>query len=228
MTRHVRFPAPALALTLGLAAGGGAAHAEGAFAQLYAARPPAGSSFVRVVNPEVGPFRVQVANGPSQEIGPTKPASTYAIVKGNQAFNVLVDGKPIASLQVAPDTFSTLVVHRDGVKVTYALVDDSNGAQDALKAELRFYNLAADCPGATLAVSPTGPTLFQDVKPGAAAARAINPVSASLAAGCGTVLSPSVPLPALQPGDHYSLFLTGGPTAPTLSGQVSATDPYSK
>ncbi|MRU32325.1 cell division protein FtsQ, partial [Xylella fastidiosa subsp. multiplex] len=63
-----------MALTLGLAAGGGAAHAEGAFAQLYAARPPAGSSFVRVVNPEVGPFRVQIANGPSQEIGPTKPA----------------------------------------------------------------------------------------------------------------------------------------------------------
>ena len=77
-------------------------------------------------------------------------------------------------------------------------------------------------------MSPTGPTLFQDVQPGASMARAINPVSATLAAGCGTVLSPSLALPALQPGDHYSLFLTGSATAPTLHGQASATDPYGK
>ncbi|MGE8655398.1 MAG: alginate O-acetyltransferase AlgF [Achromobacter sp.] len=224
MTRRIPFPALALALAIA----GGAAHAEGVLAQLYAARPPAGSSFVRVVNPETGPVRVQIANGPSQEISPTRPASTYAIVKGNQPFNLLLDGRPAASVQVKPDTFTTLVVRRDGVNLTYVAIDDSNGAQDALKAELRFYNLAADCPGARLEVSPAGPTLFQDVKPGAAAARAINPVSATLAAGCGTVVSPSLALPALQPGDHYSLFLTGSATAPILHGQSSATDPYTK
>lgn len=224
MIRRIHFSALALALALALP--GPAAQAEGVFAQLYAARPPAGSSFVRVVNPEASPVRVQIANGPSQEISPTQPASTYAIVKGNQPFNLLIDGKPAASLQVKPDTFTTLVVRRDGANATYAAIDDSNGAQDALKAELRFYNLAADCPAARLEVSPTGPTLFQDVKPGASAARAINPVSATLAAGCGTVRSPSLVLPALQPGDHYSLFLTGSATAPTLHGQTSATDPY--
>ena len=36
MTRRIRFPALALASALGLAAIGGAAHAEGVFAQLYA------------------------------------------------------------------------------------------------------------------------------------------------------------------------------------------------
>lgn len=224
MIRPIHFPALALALALP----GAAAQAEGVFAQLYAARPPAGSSFVRVVNPDTGPVRVQIANGPSQEIGPTQPATTYAIVEGSQRFDLLIDGKPAASLQVKPDTFTTLVVRRDGVNVTYSAIDDSNGTQDALKAELRFYNLAADCPGARLEVSPTGPSLFQGVKPGASAARAINPVSATLAAGCGTVLSPSLALPALQPGDHYSLFLTGSATAPNLRGQASATDPYSK
>lgn len=183
---------------------------------------------MRVVNPDTGPVRVQIANGPSQEIGPTQPATTYAIVEGSQRFDLLIDGKPAASLQVKPDTFTTLVVRRDGVNVTYSAIDDSNGTQDALKAELRFYNLAADCPGARLEVSPTGPSLFQGVKPGASAARAINPVSATLAAGCGTVLSPSLALPALQPGDHYSLFLTGSATAPNLRGQASATAPYSK
>ncbi|MDR6602588.1 MULTISPECIES: alginate O-acetyltransferase AlgF [Achromobacter] len=214
------------ALAFALAAMAGNAAAEGAFAQLYAARPPAGSSFVRIVNPAATPLRVQIADGPAQEAGAAKPATTYAIVKGNQAFTVQVDGKPAASLQVAPDTFSTLIPRRVDGKLTFAVVDDSNGAQDALKAELRFYNLAADCPAGQLGVSPSGPVLFQDVKPGAAAARAINPVSATLAAGCGAAASPTMSLPALQPGDHYSLFLTGTAAAPILRGQVSATDPY--
>jgi len=217
-----------LAVAVALTALAGNAAAEGAFAQLYAARPPAGSSFVRIVNPDATPLRVQIANGPAQEPGAAKPATTYAIVKGNQPFTVQVDGKPAATLQVAPDTFNTLIPKRDGGTLTFAVIDDSNGAQDALKAELRFYNLAADCAAGQLSVSPSGPVLFQDVKPGAAAARAINPVSATLATGCGAAVSPPQPLPALQPGDHYSLFLTGTAAAPVLRGQVSATDPYSR
>ena len=134
-----------LALGLALAAAG-AARAEGAFAQLYAARPPAGSSFVRIVNPESAPMRAQVAGGPAQDIGPSKPATTYAIVKGDQEFKVQVDGKPAGALQVAPDSFTTLVARRDGGKVTLARIDDSGGAQDALKAELRFYNLIPAAP----------------------------------------------------------------------------------
>ena len=55
------------ALALALAMLSGNAAAEGAFAQLYAARPPAGSSFVRIVNPDAVPLRVQIANGPAQE-----------------------------------------------------------------------------------------------------------------------------------------------------------------
>lgn len=221
-------PLRTVALTLALSALAGNAMAEGAFAQLYAARPPAGSSFVRIVNPDATPLRVQIAGGPAQQAGADKPATTYAIVKGNQPFNVLVDGKPAASLHVAPDTFSTLIPKQEGGKLTFAIIDDSNGAQDALKAELRFYNLAADCAAGQLAVSPSGPTLFADVKPGASAARAINPVSATLATSCGAAVSKPQALPALQPGDHYSLFLTGPADAPVLRGQVSATDPYSR
>lgn len=43
---------------------------DGALSQLYAARPPAGSSFVRVVNPTTETLLVQVAGGPAQRIGP--------------------------------------------------------------------------------------------------------------------------------------------------------------
>ena len=82
-----------------------------------------------------------------------------------------VDGKPAGALQVAPDSFTTLVARRDGGKVTLARIDDSGGAQDALKAELRFYNLIPGCAGAALKVSPQGPTLFDDIKPQTAAAR---------------------------------------------------------
>ncbi|MNX08928.1 Alginate O-acetyl transferase AlgF [compost metagenome] len=217
-----------LALALTLAVGAAPVFAEGVLAQLYAARPPAGSSFVRVVNPHVGPLRAQIASGPEQEIGPAVQATTYAIVKGNQPFDVRIDGKPAATLQVAPDTFSTLVPRRDGGRLSFSVIDDSAGAQDALKAELRFYNLAADCPSGQLSVSPAGPVLFPNVESGASAARAINPVSAALAAGCGAAVSPVLPLPALQPGDHYSLFLTGTADAPALRGQVSGTDPYSR
>ena len=106
-----RLSSTLLALGLALAAAG-AARAEGAFAQLYAARPPAGSSFVRIVNPESAPMRAQVAGGPAQDIGPSKPATTYAIVKGDQEFKVQVDGKPAGALQVAPDSFTTLVAPR--------------------------------------------------------------------------------------------------------------------
>ena len=167
-------------------------------------------------------MRAQVAGGPAQDIGPSKPATTYAIVKGDQEFKVQVDGKPAGALQVAPDSFTTLVA-RDGGKVTLARIDDSGGAQDALKAELRFYNLIPG--GAALKVSPQGPTLFDDIKP-QTAARAINPVRASLAGACGAAASAELALPALQPGDHYSLFLGGTAAVPTLTGQVSATDPY--
>jgi len=224
MTRNI----PRIVIALALTAGAANAGAEGVLAQLYAARPPAGSSFVRVVNPHANPLQAQIAHGPVQEIGPATQATTYAIVKGNQPFDVRLDGKLAGTLQVAPDTFSTLVPRRDGGKLSFGVIDDSTGAQDALKAELRFYNLAADCAGGQLSVSPAGPVLFKDVESGGSAARAINPVSATLAAGCGAAASQPLALPALQPGDHYSLFLTGTPQAPVLRGQVSGTDPYSK
>ncbi|WP_087722417.1 alginate O-acetyltransferase AlgF [Pandoraea sp. PE-S2T-3] len=210
------------------AAGTGGASAEGIFAQLYAARPPAGSSFVRVVNPGGAPMRAQVAKGPVQTLSGEKVASTYAIVKGNDAFPIVIDGKPAGTLQVAPDTFNTLVPRREGGKLTFTVLTDAGGTEDGLKAELRFYNLSAQCAGGQLSVSPSGPTLFDNVGQGASVARGINPVKATLVSACGAVSSKTLALPALAPGDHYSLFLVGTPGAPVLRGQLSATDPYQR
>lgn len=215
----------ALAASGALAMGAAGAHAEGAFAQLYAARPPAGSSFVRIVNPGTTPLRVKIADGPQQTLTGNRIASTYAIVRGNTSFNVMLDGKP-STLQVAPDTFSTLVPKHEGDRTSLVAIDDSGGAQDALKADLRFYNLAGGCVQGQLDVSPAGPALFSNVAANGAAARSINPVSAALAAACGASRSVPYTLPALQPGDHVSLFLTGSAAKPVLRGQVSETDPY--
>lgn len=218
-----------LAFALALsAAGTGVANAEGIFSQLYAARPPAGSSFVRVVNPGAAPMRAQIAGGPAQTLSGEKVASTYAIVKGNEAFPIVIDGKPAGTLQVAPDTFNTLVPRRDGGKVAFTVLTDAGGTQDGLKAELRFYNLSAKCAAGRLSVSPSGTTLFDGVAQGASVARAINPVKATLVSACGTVATKTLALPALEPGDHYSLFLVGTDAAPVLRGQLSATDPYQR
>lgn len=202
----------------------GPAMAEGVLAQLYAPRPPAGSAFVRVVNPSADTVKVQVSNGSEQAIGPAQPASNYTVVTGDQSFTVSLNGKPMGQLKVAPDSFNTLVQHNG----EFQTLDDSNGNEDALKAELRFYNLASDCPKGSLNVADGGPVLFADVAPNATVARGINPVSASLSAGCGNATSEKLPLPALKPGDHYSLFLTGSAAAPVLRGQIAITEGYGK
>lgn len=202
----------------------GPAMAEGVLAQLYAPRPPAGSAFVRVVNPSPDTVKVQVSNGSEQAIGPAQLASNYTVVKGDQNFTVSLNGKPAGQLKVAPDSFNTLVQHNG----EFQILDDSNGNEDALKAELRFYNLASDCPKGSLNVADGGPVLFADVAPHATVARGINPVSASLSAGCGNATSEKLPLPALKPGDHYSLFLTGSAAAPVLRGQIAITEGYGK
>ena len=149
-------------------------------------------------------MRAQVAGGPAQDIGPSKPATTYAIVKGGQ---VQVDGKP--ALQVAPDSFTTLVARRDGGGHAGA---HRRQRRRAGRAQGRAAPLQPDpgCAGAALKVSPQGPTLFDDIKPQTAAARAINPVRVRWPAPAAAA-SAELALPALQPGDHYSLSSAAPP-----------------
>lgn len=225
----IRFPLRGLMLSLALGAAVGAASAEeGALSQLYAARPPAGSSFVRVVNPSPAKLQVRVAEGPVQRVGGELPATSYAIVAGGRRFSVQVDGKPTASLEVKPNTFSTLVLRREGARFAFTPIDDTAETPDALKAELRFYNLAEGCAKAQLALSPAGTPVFRDVAAGASAARSVNPVKASLSGQCGEAATAAQALPALQPGDYLSLFLVGPAGKPVLVMQPSRTDPVKR
>lgn len=199
------------------------AQAEGKLAQLYAPRPPAGSAFVRVLQPAAGGVQVQVGDNPAQQLAAGQLASHYNVVKGGEPFSVLIAGKRAGTLSVAADSYQSLVLHEGKLLV----LDDSAASDDALKAELRFYNLASDCPAGQLQVQ-TGPTLFADVLTQTSKARAINPVSASLTAGCGAAQAKPLALPQLQPGDHYALFLTGSAEQPVLRGELSSTAPYTR
>jgi hypothetical protein len=66
---------------------------------------------------------------------------------------VLIAGKSAGTLSVAADSYQSLVLH-DG---TLVVLDDSAASDDALKAELRFYNLASDCPAGQLQVQAARP-----------------------------------------------------------------------
>ena len=201
--------------------------AEGAFGQLYASRPPAGSSFVRVINPGTAPLRVKIASGPEQMLKGDVVASTYAIVKGQTEFIVTINGKASAPLKVAPDSFTSLMPSSPTNATQLKVLDDSAGApQDALKAGLRFYNLSADCNEGAVGIAPAGTPLFSPVAYGATTARAINPVKARLVGRCAQVDTATLELPALQPGEHFSLFLMGSASQPVLRGQRSSTDGY--
>jgi len=201
---------------------------EGRLAQFYSARPPAGSAFVRVLNPGATALKVAVGNGADQSIGPATRATRYAIVEGGKPFPVRVAGKPRTQGQVAAGTCTTLVLDPATPSRPLAVLADGGGSSDALKAEIRFYNLATGCAQARLAMADKGAVVFPAVAAGASSARAINPVKARLVAGCGGKDSLPVALPSLQPGDHYSLFLTGSASAPVLQGQLSGTDPVGR
>ena len=219
--QHALIAAAVVSLSLPVAA-------EGVLAQLYAARPPAGSSFVRLGNPLPTAVATQVAGASKQTLGRGAVAGRYAIVQGNRPFEVRIDGKLAATLSVKPDTFNTLVIGKQGGRYVLTAIDDSGGNQDALKSELRFYNLAGACAGARLRLGSGDATVFDAVAPSPAAARTVNPVAATFSASCGKGPAAHWSMPATQPGDHYSLFLTGTAAAPVLRGQLSATEPYGK
>lgn len=200
---------------------------EGALSQLYAARPPAGSSYVRVVNPEGKVLAVRVAKGPVQNLGGQTPAGSYAIVPGGQKFSVRVDAADV-DLQVPPDSFQTLLLQRSSKGYVFFPLDDTGDTEDALKAELRFYNFASACPEAKLVLSPSGTPVFRAVAEQASAARSVNPVRAAVAGQCGAEATAAQQLPAMQPGDHLSLFLLGTGKAPLLVIQTNRTDAFKR
>ena len=189
--------------------------------RLYAPRPPAGSAYVRVVDLDTAGAGLSVA-GSKIPVVPGEVASIYRVVTGGQPVDMSRNGVAIAHAPVPPaDTFSTLVVTRDGQ--AHLIADSTDGRND-LKVQLRVYNLVPGCAGTVAVVD--GPTVFADVATNATLSRAINPVEARLEGRCGEKTSAPFQLPALKAGDNFSLFLVEGPSGAELRGQRDETEPY--
>jgi hypothetical protein len=214
--------APALAGSL-------AGAQEPALARLYAQQPPAGSSFVRAVNATQHPLRVAIGAGAlDQRLAPQgRIATAYKVVDAGGAIALSINGLPIGKpLMLAPNVFATIVIRADGNAYALQTIMDTLDHHDALKAELRFYNLAPACV-AQLDVAG-GPAVFEQVRAGQSRQRAINPVAATVVGHCGaeTGAGSRLTLPALKASDHYSIFLIGANANTVLAGQLAQTEAY--
>ncbi|WP_168162885.1 MULTISPECIES: alginate O-acetyltransferase AlgF [Pandoraea] len=211
-----------------LAALGTAAHAAPAddIAKLYAL-PPDGSVYVRVLNVANTAVGVQLGAGAKAEslAANDKIVSDYRVLPGAQAYVLKVNGRTVEVASKAPKGgFVTLVVDGAQASAPVKVITDVSTVVDGLKAELAIYNLVPGCT-AKIGVA-NGPTVFPNVADGTRAARAINPVSASLVGECAGHASVPLALPPLKGGDRYSLFLVGTAQSPVLVGATNRVLPY--
>lgn len=188
-------------------------------ARLYAAQAPAGSAYVRVVTAADQPLRIDLGGKQETIGGPRRPASDYRLIDAATPMAIQAGGKALAALSIKAGSFNTVVI--DGAKAL--LINDSTGERNDLKAELRLYNLVPGC-AARLALAQ-GPAIFEHLPHQASTRRYINPVKASLVASCdGGATAAPMALPAMKPGDHVSLFLSGAAPRLRLWGQVDTTE----
>ena len=193
--------------------------------KIYGAKPPAGSSYVRIVDASTSAANVVVGTASAVTLKPSGPiATTYRIVADGKSPNVSIDGKPVSAGTVPPDKFVTLVYRLGAGGPQLTAISDDPGEDNGLLAQLRFYNLVEGCD-ASLSLQ-SGPTVFEGVAADSSRSRSINPVTATLVPKCGTTAGTPLKLPPLKAGDHYSIFLIGSPTGPRAVGNSDATEVY--
>lgn len=193
--------------------------------RLYAAKPPPGYAFVRVVVMVEGDMpRVQI-DARDLPIGERATASSYRAVPGGRALNLTVDGSTISGpIAPRPDAYLTLAIAKTGAAWSAHAIDEGQSAGDGLKARLRFFNLVSGCT-ATLKLSD-GPTIFDQAPFESVQARTINPVTAKLEGSCGEGGAAQMILPQLRAGDSYSIFLRKGADRLSLAGQQDETETF--
>ena len=230
MSQSMRFhrwcPVSTKAAALGLwgCLGAVTASATGGLAGLYAEQPPAGSVFVRLLNPGT-PVQVAWASGKAVTLPLAgNLATAYRVIDPAKRPELSVNGKAVGIEKLAMTAnYATWVVPSVGSEVI-VIVDESPPA-NALKVVLRITNLVPDCQ-ATLKTAE-GAVVVDGLPVWHSKARAINPVRATLVASCGLAVSAPLVLPALQAGDRFSVFLHGSARSPQLNGQIDATEAYS-
>ncbi|WP_431270323.1 alginate O-acetyltransferase AlgX-related protein [Dankookia sp. P2] len=149
--------------------------------------------------------------GPGARHRPGPAGHPYAVVEraagrhlALEAASAGATGRAVLGLE--PGSYVTLLLHRgaDGGIAATPVTDSADF--DRAKARLGFYNAAPGCPAAALRLASNHATVFDQVAPGTARARTVNPVSAALRAECGEA-AVGLPAEGFEAGGSYSILL---------------------
>ncbi len=185
--------------------------------QVYDPLPPPGSAYVRFVNASGDEVTVRPDFLPGQTLGTgaAQRVTAYAVVQN-------VKGKQLAMQMQAqartgkltftaePGSFNTVLVEAAGAQSLQAVQVTDKTDFNQSRARLSFYNATPDCAAATLAIASGGAVVFQDVAPGTAKARSVNPVAVAVDAGCAQGGRAPLDLAGLEAGGMYSIWLLQG------------------
>jgi hypothetical protein len=208
-----------LALALGI---GPVIPARAQAPQLYELRLPDGYSLLRYANTLPSGVALRSDFDLPRQIGTEGAAriTPYYVVQdvaGKQLeLRVTVDGAATTlRFAIQPNTFNTLLVTRQGDAVALQPIQDTTEFNQ-LRARLTFYNGAAPCGTATLALEPSGRAVLADVAPGAMSARTVTPTAARVRTSCGSARVGPLDLGRLEAGQLASVWLMAPGGTPVL------------
>ena len=188
------------------------AHPAAAQIPLYTQRLPEGTVYIRLVNALPGAASIQTGFAGTVDLGADGAAriSPYFVdvTGGGKTVELQVqEGGRTAKATVHPTSgaFVTVVLQRAGDALTAALITDQP-EYNQLRARLSFYNATPDCAAGSLAEA-SGRVIFTAVAPAAGAARSINPVAATVVAGCSAGQAHPLDLGPLEAGGLYTVWM---------------------
>ncbi len=182
--------------------------------QVYDPLPPPGSAYLRFVNALDGNLDVRPEFLANQLVGATAASrvTAYFVVEKVAGRDLVIDMREAnragrVTLRAEPGSFVTVVMEAapDGGIVAVPIVDQTDFNQT--RARLAFYNATTACPSATLTLADSGAAVFQNVVPGTAKARSVNPVQANVVASCAGDTVPPFALQGVEAGGMYSIWL---------------------
>ena len=183
---------------------------------LYAAAPPAGSAFVRVVHAKPGAASLTASIGGKSagSIG-FGQASAYVVVP--QGAREAALGGETTPMTVAAGGFYTVALTPQGMVV---VTDGTNS--NLAKALISVYNFSGK-PTLDLKTPDGAQTVVAGVAGGASGSRAVNPLTTGLLVTSGAETVWTQPPVTLDRGAAYSLIVLGPSTKPTATWVKSTT-----
>ncbi|MDQ1079178.1 ABC transporter permease [Pseudoroseomonas cervicalis] len=180
---------------------------------LYEQRLPDGFAFVRFANTLAGPVSVKPDFDDALNLRDEGAArvTDYRVAEdvANRPVRLTVtEGGRSTELRVTIEGggYNTILLQRQGDAVQAVVVKDQTD-YNQVRARLSFYNAVPGCAEGSLALAPSGQSVFSKVEPSSMTARSINPVSATVTAGCGGRQAAALELGRLEAGGQYSVWL---------------------